>query len=779
MNYILWSMKNKKRTIAWFVLFFISLGLWENGNVVRAEDNATTYNTDSYSTKYYRTNTRTKKGIQEAEDLNTALELGVSHTLFNVCLNQLLDGNNAHVYKGKTYYFADVPKMTTEVVSQFNKNDISVTVVLLMQMDYRSSRHNLIYPGALNNQSKSYYGWNVYDQTSKETLEALMDYLASTYCRENCYVDNWIVGNEVNMPNAWNYTGTTDLATNVDIAARSFLIVNNAIKRYNGGAKAYLSLDHCWTHNDQGRGIAGKSFLDAFALRIEELAPGIDWNLAYHPYAPIMTQSNIWNSANALRYTTDDENTQFISGRNLSVLTNYVKAKYGEQVRIILSEQGFTAVGGQEMLQAAAMAYTYYAAEFDDMIDATMFRSIHDDPGETKDGFYFGLYNGSGGKRPVYDVFKYMDTEDWETYTSGCLATIGIGVWNELVTYFNGERFIPKELESITINKTGTVLAVGYKETMKYRVEPEFAQKKGIVWKSDDESIVTVDETRGELTAVAPGRAIVTVEKDGVELASCIVVVKDTEESRQNVEKFLNDLSEIVKGEKISERDLLSYRERLMGRNLYAAQVVYEIISGKEAMNPSKEYKDYVIMVYRAVMNVPEDEVPEELVEKYVACLNAGMSKKRVIADLIDTVEFDYRCYDADIDTGVFYDVIGLEDLNVVSYNIDSDLTYLVIQIAKYMYQRDLSKEELRTLCYQMFAYSWSAGDLAKELYETREFQERDISNAEFVNMMFDVFGWDKDYGISRVGLQYLLENNMTSRDAIAYMFFEIEKSAL
>ena len=79
------------------------------------------------------------------------------------------------------------------------------------------------------------------------------------------------------------------------------------------------------------------------------------------------------------KYTPNNLNAQFVTAANLNVLTDYVKNTYGSQHRIILSEQGFDAKGGEDY-QAASLAYTFYAGQFNDMVDAVIFRSWEDHP---------------------------------------------------------------------------------------------------------------------------------------------------------------------------------------------------------------------------------------------------------------------------------------------------------------------------------------------------------------------------------------------------------------
>ena len=78
-------------------------------------------------------------------------------------------------------------------------------------------------------------------------------------------------------------------------------------------------------------------------------------------------------------------------------MTNYVKKNFGSDTHILLSEQGFTSNSGQDV-QAAAIAYTYYKAEFNPMIDAVIFRSVQDEASEVSQGLSFGLYTADGKK---------------------------------------------------------------------------------------------------------------------------------------------------------------------------------------------------------------------------------------------------------------------------------------------------------------------------------------------------------------------------------------------
>lgn len=409
-----------------------------------------------------RTDTDSKKGLQGADNSPVYDELGVKHTLYNINLPDIIGDEKTgepYVYNGKTYYFKK-PYLSQKMVTEFNRQGISVSVVLLMP--WEETMQDMIYEPA-RKKGYNYYALNTFEKEPRNKIEALFDYLAYNYSNDNCHIDNWILGNEVNMPDHYNYTGTLELNTNVSVYVNSFAILYNALRNYSKASRAYISLDHSWTDNNNGSGIAGKDYLDKFHSLITRLVPGCDYGIAYHAYAPIMTDSRIWLSS---RYSLKNITTPFISGDNLSVLTDYVRENYGKEHRIILSEQGFTSAYYGEEVQAAAIAYTYYRAEFNDMIDAVIFRSLYDEESEIKMGFHFGLIDGNR-KRPAYDVYKYMDSVYAEQYTSQYLRLMGIKSYRELIEEYDLSRFdksgsTTKELGTVTLGKYAAVLDPEY-----------------------------------------------------------------------------------------------------------------------------------------------------------------------------------------------------------------------------------------------------------------------------------------------------------------------------
>jgi hypothetical protein len=358
--------------------------------------------------------------------------LGVSHSLINIPLTDVISKDNtgvAYKYNGKTYYFKPSPYVGT--IKRCNASNITISAVFLMPWDDNLS--SLITKKGRKPMAASYFALNTEQKAARETIEAAFMYLAELYSRENCHLDNWILGNEVNAPNPWNFAGSMSYNDYVQNYAHAFRTMYYAAVSHNRNARVYISLDHNWIGS--GSIYGARDFMVNFNKEIKAQNKNIKWNLAYHAYPVPLTATAFWNNTLA----TNSVDSHYVTLKNLSVLTKFVKKKFGSKTRIILSEQGFTSTAG-ENTQAAAIAYGYYIAEFNSMIDAYIIRSDIDNEVETAQGLKMGLRNIDGTHKAAYNVFKYMDTPDYEAYTNKYLGAIGKTSWKKAVSGFKDSK---------------------------------------------------------------------------------------------------------------------------------------------------------------------------------------------------------------------------------------------------------------------------------------------------------------------------------------------------
>ena len=223
----------------------------------------------------------------------------------------------------------------------------------------------------------------------------------------------WIIGNEVNAKKEWNYMSTSSLSDYTAAYTRAFRVFYNGIKSVNAGAKVYISLDQQWDRNrSNAADFDARDMLDMFAGSFKSYGD-VDWGLAQHPYSYPNDNTAFWNASSLV---TNSFDTSIITMNNIDVLTNYMKQESmldtsGNVRSIILSEVGYSSSSGQA-LQAAAFAYAYTKMEKNGYIDALMLSRQTDAGDEIAAlGLALGLQTTGGGKKQIWNVFKYIDTD--------------------------------------------------------------------------------------------------------------------------------------------------------------------------------------------------------------------------------------------------------------------------------------------------------------------------------------------------------------------------------
>lgn len=391
-----------------------------------------------YTAAFPKTKTPSKKGLQGAGgDSN----LGIQHFFFNIDIATILSNANdsnatPYTYNGKTYYFnlQDYAK----TISIANQQGLVVTAQI--GMSWPGSNKTYLISSGGRTPGHSYYSLNFRTAKARDELEAVFSFMAESFSKPDCHLDNWILGNEVNMHKDWYFAGNISRKQFMKNYADTFRGLYYAVKGSSKNARIYICLDHNWAGSDTVWG--AKPFMDDFDTAIHSLNKKIAWNLAYHLYPQNLNNAATWNDTMATQKTS----TPYVTPKNLEVMTKYVRKKFGKNTRIILSEQGFTSNAGTNV-QAAGIAYTFYKAQFNDMIDAVIFHRYQDDPSELNTGngkpLNYGICYTNGQAKPdSYNTFKFMDTPVYRQHTDACLQTIGIRDWSDIAKDFNPGKLV-------------------------------------------------------------------------------------------------------------------------------------------------------------------------------------------------------------------------------------------------------------------------------------------------------------------------------------------------
>lgn len=373
----------------------------------------------------------TKKGIQ-ATDINELTDTKSKTVFFNLYISDLMrkdSGVETYKYNGKTYHFNGLYGYVY-LVQQCNAKGIQVTAQI--SIDRNASTQSFI-TGNSPYAETAYYGWNTDNSTTRQTMEAMFAYLGEKFGKNNCYISNWILGNEVNSASGYYYVGNVSFSKVISMYSEAFRCLYNAVKSSRGSSKVFICLDNCWNQKNAFTiCYSARSTLESFAAKISDMQKDVNWNLAYHAYNQPLSDSQFWSGANASMFTGDANTTTFITMRNIQTLTDYVKNRFGSNTRIILSEQGFSSTYGGQANQAAAIALAYYKAACNPMIDAFIIRSYKDEAHEVAQGLAMGLKDTNGKKKTAYNVFKNMDSSNSLKYTEKVLKS-QVGNWKSLV----------------------------------------------------------------------------------------------------------------------------------------------------------------------------------------------------------------------------------------------------------------------------------------------------------------------------------------------------------
>ena len=373
----------------------------------------------------------TIKGIQ-ATDINELTDTKSKTVFFNLYISDLMrkdSGVETYKYNGKTYHFNGLYGYVY-LVQQCNAKGIQVTAQI--SIDRNASTQSFI-TGNSPYAETAYYGWNTDNSTTRQTMEAMFAYLGEKFGKNNCYISNWILGNEVNSASGYYYVGNVSFSKFISMYSEAFRCLYNAVKSSRGSSKVFICLDNCWNQKNAFTiCYSARSTLESFAAKISDMQKDVNWNLAYHAYNQPLSDSQFWSGANASMFTSDANTTTFITMRNIQTLTDYVKNRFGSNTRIILSEQGFSSTYGGQANQAAAIALAYYKAACNPMIDAFIIRSYKDEAHEVAQGLAMGLKDANGKKKTAYNVFKNMDSSNSLKYTEKVLKS-QVGNWKSLV----------------------------------------------------------------------------------------------------------------------------------------------------------------------------------------------------------------------------------------------------------------------------------------------------------------------------------------------------------
>lgn len=343
------------------------------------------------------TSSNSKKGFLLSGDPKEIFTLGAGHIAINVTLSG----------KGHTMI---------QYLKNLKERGIKITLILVndkapVGVDLKSAPPDFQNP---------YFYMIDFNANNGDWQRYNFDRIVADYGR---YVDNWIIGNEINSQ-LYNFYGAANIRDYTKVYCNTFKICYDKIKEKNKEANVYISFDQAWdlpTYDERDRRfnkVVGKyryNMKEQIILINNYLGKYVDWGVALHPYPAPVESSYFWDDQYA-GYDVGADNEfdmpYLLTLKNFEIAirflgeTRFLNSK--DEVRnIIISEFALTSHDG-EREQAAGLYYLWEKIGDNPYIKALLYNAQTDLP----DGYHFGLTSDKNRKRLIWAVFRDMDKNE-------------------------------------------------------------------------------------------------------------------------------------------------------------------------------------------------------------------------------------------------------------------------------------------------------------------------------------------------------------------------------
>ena len=329
--------------------------------------------------------------INSESEVTDVVEVGASQVVCNFPMSWAFQPNMMNAYGS--------------FLRAMDNAGITVTMIVLNDWNAAAYKPELL-PVSAPVAGVSYYGFNTLNEAGVQAIRDTAGILTNNFGN---LVSNWIIGNEINDGQVWNYLGSMDIDTYCSNYATSFRTWYDTIKASNSLAQVYMPFDFRW---NCGREEGFKYGVMDMLPRLNTLLKDTDYGIAWHAYPETFTDPVFSDD----RHVLDTPDTYIINLKNLHVLTDYMQrpdmlSPQGKVRHLVLSEQGFTSDsperGGQVLeLQAQCIAEAYQAAKANPYVEGFFLNRMHDEPSLLDVHYAFGLIGTDGTKKPAWQTYK-------------------------------------------------------------------------------------------------------------------------------------------------------------------------------------------------------------------------------------------------------------------------------------------------------------------------------------------------------------------------------------
>lgn len=310
----------------------------------------------------------------------------------------------------------------------------------------------------------------------------------------------------------------------------------------------------------------------------------------------------------------------------------------------------------------------------------------------------------SATKAGEYTVTCTVKAEDGTTYATDSVKVTFTAPINPIDVTADAKELYTGETTQATATRDGKAVSV--------------------TWKSSDEKIATVDE-KGVITAVGKGTVTITATPEDGSPASVVIKVKEAGQE-EKVEQFVDRLYNTLLG-RVPDEHSADHKNDLLADKT-ACDVARNFVLSEEFLNMGLTNEEVVDKMYMTFLGRPADEAGKA---DWVNRLNNGCSYAHVFYGFTQCNEFAEICADYGIKVGT-YEVESPRDVNC---NLTAFVSRLYGKVLGRTY--DVPGLDNHTAKYL------KTGDIYAMAYDfifSPEFTEKELTNEEFVEIMYQTF---------------------------------------
>ena len=278
-------------------------------------------------------------------------------------------------------------------------------------------------------------------------------------------------------------------------------------------------------------------------------------------------------------------------------------------------------------------------------------------------------------------------------------------------------------LKSVSISAQTAELLVGDTKQLKITYKPtNTSENMTVKWSSSDKSVATVS-SKGVVTAKGRGEATITAKVAGKKL-KCVVTVKTAEELQ--IEAFVERMYTVALDRASDPEGIKFWTNQLITHQADGAGLSEGFILSEEFVKKNYSDADYLKVLYKTFFNREADAGG---IAHWTSQLNAGKSRRSVLAGFVNSAEFDELCTAYGIDRGTMTD-------DATSTGVGQ----FVERLYTVCLERASEPAGLAEWTRRITEGESTPEDVAKFFFLSEEYVEKNTSNDKYIETLYLTF---------------------------------------